>query len=423
MAESITIIDNRTGNQLEIPIRNGGVEAGEWSKLLPGIWFYDPGFTATAACESSVSVRRRRRRDPALPRLRHRRAGRELQLPRGRLSPAAREPAHRGRVRRMAPRDHVPHLHPRERTEAFPRGVPLRRPSHGDARLGGRRAVDLLPRRQGHLQRRGQASPDHPAHRQDAHAGRRRPPVLGRDALRLSRQFPRLRRELPLDDVEGGRTPVRRQPHPGPGPRHPVHPPCRPRAELLDHRHARGGVFARRPLLVLRGRLCRALRSPPRRGQRDGHPHAHRDRLDRERARVHRLGQAGRRGSAPGLRPPGLQELRPPGPDHQADRRRGVRHHRQEPAARHRPEARGDRPLRRVLHVPSSLSQRGLLLRPHLPGHGVPARDVPGALRHPAHRRVVGALGGDARPGLQDRPSPPALHRRGAPPVRPHHRR
>jgi len=55
VAESITIIDNRTGNQLEIPIRNGGVEASEWSKLLPGIWFYDPGFVATAACESSVS--------------------------------------------------------------------------------------------------------------------------------------------------------------------------------------------------------------------------------------------------------------------------------------------------------------------------------------------------------------------------------
>jgi citrate synthase len=55
VAESITITDNRTGNQLEIPIRNGGVAAGEWSKLLPGIWFYDPGFTATAACESSVS--------------------------------------------------------------------------------------------------------------------------------------------------------------------------------------------------------------------------------------------------------------------------------------------------------------------------------------------------------------------------------
>ena len=49
-------------------------------------------------------------------------------------------------------------------------------------------------------------------------------------------------------------------------------------------------------------------------------------------------------GSAPGLRPPRLQELRPPGQDHQAHRRRGLRHHREEPAPRHRPQARGDRP-------------------------------------------------------------------------------
>ena len=55
MAESITIIDNRTGNQLEIPISNGGVEATEWQKLLPGIWFYDPGLTATAVCSSSIT--------------------------------------------------------------------------------------------------------------------------------------------------------------------------------------------------------------------------------------------------------------------------------------------------------------------------------------------------------------------------------
>jgi len=55
VAESITIIDNRTGNQLEIPIHNGGIAASEWTKLLPGIWFFDPGFVATAACESSIS--------------------------------------------------------------------------------------------------------------------------------------------------------------------------------------------------------------------------------------------------------------------------------------------------------------------------------------------------------------------------------
>ena len=83
-----------------------------------------------------------------------------------------------------------------------------------------------------------------------------------------------------------------------------------------------------------------------------------------------------------------VQELRPAGQDHQADCRRGLRGDRQEPAARHRAEARGDRAQRRVLHVASALPQRRLLLRPDLPGHGLPARDVPRALRHPAHRRA-----------------------------------
>ncbi len=55
MAESITITDNRTGETREIPIQDGGVAASEWGKLLPGLWFYDPGFTATAACESSIT--------------------------------------------------------------------------------------------------------------------------------------------------------------------------------------------------------------------------------------------------------------------------------------------------------------------------------------------------------------------------------
>ena len=55
MADSITITDNRTGEAVEIPIVNGGVSAEEWSKLLPGVWFYDPAFMSTAACESSIT--------------------------------------------------------------------------------------------------------------------------------------------------------------------------------------------------------------------------------------------------------------------------------------------------------------------------------------------------------------------------------
>ncbi len=55
MAESITITDNRTGESLEIPFEHGGISAAAWSKLLPGTWFYDPGFTSTAACESAIT--------------------------------------------------------------------------------------------------------------------------------------------------------------------------------------------------------------------------------------------------------------------------------------------------------------------------------------------------------------------------------
>jgi citrate synthase len=53
--ESVTITDNRTGKSAEIPISEGGVSAAEWSKLLPGVWFYDPAFGATAECESSIT--------------------------------------------------------------------------------------------------------------------------------------------------------------------------------------------------------------------------------------------------------------------------------------------------------------------------------------------------------------------------------
>ncbi|MCX7621931.1 MAG: citrate (Si)-synthase, partial [Acidimicrobiales bacterium] len=55
MTESITITDNRTGESIEIPILGGGVDAEEWRKLLPNIWFYDPAFSTTAAARSAIS--------------------------------------------------------------------------------------------------------------------------------------------------------------------------------------------------------------------------------------------------------------------------------------------------------------------------------------------------------------------------------
>ena len=54
MAESITITDNRTGDSVEIPILNGGVNADEWRKLLPGVWFHDEALMTTAMTESGI---------------------------------------------------------------------------------------------------------------------------------------------------------------------------------------------------------------------------------------------------------------------------------------------------------------------------------------------------------------------------------
>jgi len=53
--ESITITDNRTGEAVEIPISEGGVDASAWRKLLPNVWFYDEAFMTTACTRSSIT--------------------------------------------------------------------------------------------------------------------------------------------------------------------------------------------------------------------------------------------------------------------------------------------------------------------------------------------------------------------------------
>ena len=55
MAETVTITDNRTGESVEVPIVNGGVDAAAWKKLMPGTWFLDPAFSTTASTESGIT--------------------------------------------------------------------------------------------------------------------------------------------------------------------------------------------------------------------------------------------------------------------------------------------------------------------------------------------------------------------------------
>ncbi len=55
MPETVTITDNRTGESVEVPIVDGGVDAEAWRKLLPGVWFYDPALMTTASTSSAIT--------------------------------------------------------------------------------------------------------------------------------------------------------------------------------------------------------------------------------------------------------------------------------------------------------------------------------------------------------------------------------
>jgi citrate synthase len=60
VTESLTVRDNRTGVEYEIPIADGTIRAGDLGKIkaaedTPGLAVYDPGFVNTASCRSSVT--------------------------------------------------------------------------------------------------------------------------------------------------------------------------------------------------------------------------------------------------------------------------------------------------------------------------------------------------------------------------------
>src|SRR3954451_2865443 len=57
---SLTVRDNRTGKEYQIPISDGTIKAGDLSQIrtddeAPGLATYDPGFVNTASCKSAVT--------------------------------------------------------------------------------------------------------------------------------------------------------------------------------------------------------------------------------------------------------------------------------------------------------------------------------------------------------------------------------
>ncbi|HET6697616.1 MAG TPA: citrate synthase [Nocardioidaceae bacterium] len=58
--ESLTVRDNRTGQEYDVPIVDGAVRAADLGKIkagedVPGLAVYDPGFVNTASCRSAVT--------------------------------------------------------------------------------------------------------------------------------------------------------------------------------------------------------------------------------------------------------------------------------------------------------------------------------------------------------------------------------
>src|SRR5262249_41484336 len=141
----------------------------------------------------------------------------------------------------------------------------------------------------------------------------------------------------------------------------------------------------------------RVIRTAARRRERSGAAHAERDRIGRQGVRLHQESEVGRgRHAADGVRPPRLQVVRSAREGDQEDRRPRVRGHGQEPAARDRPRAGAHRIAGRLLRHPQALPQRRLLFGAHLPGDGLPGRDVSRAVRDSANGRLDRAVGRDA---------------------------
>jgi citrate synthase len=59
MTESLTIRDNRTGREYEVPISDGTIRAADLKQITtddgPGLATYDPGFVNTASCRSAIT--------------------------------------------------------------------------------------------------------------------------------------------------------------------------------------------------------------------------------------------------------------------------------------------------------------------------------------------------------------------------------
>ena len=55
MADTITIIDDRTGKKVTVPINGGTFSSSALRELDPNLFMYDPAYLSTASCASAIT--------------------------------------------------------------------------------------------------------------------------------------------------------------------------------------------------------------------------------------------------------------------------------------------------------------------------------------------------------------------------------
>ena len=411
MAESITITDNRNGESIEIPLVNGGVAAAEWSKLLPGVWFYDPGFMSTAACESAITYL-----DGDAGILRYRGYPIE-QLAENSTYLEVAYLLLKGELPNEAQFDEWRHdvtyhtfIHENVR-KRFLEGF------HYDAHPMGMLVSAVAALSTFYLDAKDIFDPE--SRNKQIIRLIAKMPTLAAAAHRFSVGMPFVYPDNSLDFVPNFLSMLWKVAEP----RFEADPVLARALDILFILHADHEQNCSTTAMRVVGSShsdpysSTAAAAAALYGPRHGGANEAVIRMLTEIGSIENVPDfiaSVKSGSGGRLQGFGHRVYKSYDPRAKIIKRTADEVFEvtgQEPAPRHRAQARGDRAQRRVLHLAQALPERGLLLGPHLPGHGLPARDVPGPLRHSPHGRLAGPLAGDARPGLEDLPAAPALHR------------
>ena len=272
--ETLTVTDNRTGKQYEIPIEDGTIRATELRNIKVdeddfGLLSYDPAFMATASCRSAITYIDGEKgileyRGYPIEQLAEQSSYLEVAylLIHGELptQPQLDEWTHQITIHTFV-HENVKEFMQGFRYDAHPMGMLL-------ASVG---ALSTFYPEASQIH-------DHDIRYIQVIRLLAKMPTLAAFAFRHNQGKPYVypdnelsyRGQLPLDDLQDDRDPLRARSAARARARRPVHPPRRPRAELLDERGARRRLLPGRPVLGCRRRRGRAVRAAPRRRERGG---------------------------------------------------------------------------------------------------------------------------------------------------------